>query len=146
MYMARANAQFKINTRVEHLFVSDGFSVVQCRLGPALELYFGEQFLWRGTNVLDNRQLAMLPQSERREVKPYMDINLNITTKQTDEQSIDLIWYGMEISVRCKIICLTPMRVLSDFLNEIKLSMTIWNWSLLHLSTGLSTRNITLTL
>ena len=53
-----------------HLFISEELSVVQCRLGPAISDCVLAQLLWCGTNVLDNWQMAMSPQSERCEIDP----------------------------------------------------------------------------
>ena len=48
-----------------------GLSVVQRRLGPdILIVLFFAQFRWSETNMLDNCQLAMLPQSGSSEFDP----------------------------------------------------------------------------
>ena len=51
-----------------HLCIPDGLSVVQCSM--SLELRFLARFQWREAYVLDNWQLAELPQSGGREFDP----------------------------------------------------------------------------
>ena len=73
MYIASARAQFKINTHRcwnWHLCIPDGLSVVQCSLGHVIGVAFLARFQWRETYVLDNWQLAELPQSGGRELDP----------------------------------------------------------------------------
>ena len=52
---------------IYQLFIPGGLSFIQCGLGPAIRTVFLAQGLWRESNVLDNWQLVMLPQSEDRE-------------------------------------------------------------------------------
>ena len=68
-----AYAQFKINTHRcwnWHLCIPDGLSVVQCSLGHAIGVVFLTQLQWHEANVLDNWQLAELPQCGGREFDP----------------------------------------------------------------------------
>ena len=53
-----------------HLCIPDGLSVVQCSLGHVIGVAFLTQFQWHEVNVLDNWQLAELPQSGGREFDP----------------------------------------------------------------------------
>ena len=72
-YIASARAQFRINTHGWwnwHLCISDGLSVVEYSLGHVIGIVFLTQFQWREAIVLDNWQLAELPQSEGREFDP----------------------------------------------------------------------------
>ena len=73
MYIASARAQFKINTHGcwnWHICIPDGLLVVQCSLGHAIGIVCLTQFQWHEANVLDNWQLALLPQSGGREFDP----------------------------------------------------------------------------
>ena len=79
MYIASARARFKINAHRcwnSHLCIPDGLSVVQCSLGHVIGIVwffsflFFKQFQWREAIVLDNWQLAELPQSGGREFDP----------------------------------------------------------------------------
>ena len=70
MYIASARAQFKINTNRcwnWHLCIPDGLSVVQCSHGHVIGVACLARFQWREAYVLDNWQLAELPQSGGRE-------------------------------------------------------------------------------
>ena len=53
-----------------HLCIPDGLSVVQCSLEHVIGVAFLTQFQWREAYVLDNWQLAELPQSGGREFDP----------------------------------------------------------------------------
>ena len=73
MYIASARAQFKINTHRcwnWHLCIPDGLSVVQCSHGHVIGVAFLARLQWREAYVLDNWQLAELPQSGGREFDP----------------------------------------------------------------------------
>ena len=73
MYIASARAQFKINTHRcwnWHPCIPDGLSVIQCSLGHVIGVAFFTQFQWCEAYVLDNWQLAELPQSGGREFDP----------------------------------------------------------------------------
>ena len=82
MYITSARAQFKINTHRcwnWHLCMPDGLSVVQCSLGHVIGVAFFMQFQWRDAYVLDNWQLAELPQSGGREFDPHwVHFNLSV--------------------------------------------------------------------
>ena len=67
------HVQFKINTYGcwnWHMCIPDGLSVVQCSLGHVIGFVFLTQFQWHVAIVLDNWQLAVLPQSGGREFNP----------------------------------------------------------------------------
>ena len=53
-----------------HLYIPEGLSVVQCSLGHIIGLCFMTQFQWHEAIVLDNWQLAELPQSGGPEFDP----------------------------------------------------------------------------
>ena len=82
MYIASARAQFKINTHRcwnWHLCIPDDLSVVQCSLGHVIGIAFLTHFQWREAYVLDNWQLAELPQSGGREFDPrWVHDNLSV--------------------------------------------------------------------
>ena len=65
MYIACTRAQLKINTHRYwnwHLCIPDGLSVVQCSLGHVIGIVLLTQFQWHEAILLDNWQLAVLPQ------------------------------------------------------------------------------------
>ena len=73
MYITNARAQFKIKTHRRwnwNLCIPDGLSVVQCSLGHVIGVAFFTQFQWHEANVLDNWQLAELPQFGGRVLDP----------------------------------------------------------------------------
>ena len=73
VYRQRQGAVQKINTHRcwnWHLCIPDGLSVVQCSHGHVIGVAFLARFQWREAYVLDNWQLAELPQSGGREFDP----------------------------------------------------------------------------
>ena len=73
MYIASARAQFKINTHrcwIDTCAFQTGCQLSSAATGMSLELRFLARFQWREAYVLDNWQLAELPQSGGREFDP----------------------------------------------------------------------------
>ena len=54
-----------------HQCMTDGLPFFQCRLGHVIEIVFFTQVQWHETNVLDNWQLVVLPQSDGTEFNPH---------------------------------------------------------------------------
>ena len=73
MYIASDRAQFSINTHGcwnWHLCIPGGLSVVQRSLEHVIEIVFLTHFQWHEEIVLDNWQLAVLPQFRGSEFNP----------------------------------------------------------------------------
>ena len=71
--LSRARAQFKTDAHGCcncHMCITDALPVVQYSLGHVTAIEFLTQFQWHEANVLDNWQLAVLPQSGGSEIDP----------------------------------------------------------------------------